>query len=317
MIPTILQTINAGHRFLVTAHSSPDGDALGATLALTLALREQGKEAVAYNADGAVLPFDFLPGAESLVTELQKTERFDATFVLDAGELRRAALPEGPDYGDLVNIDHHPHSEDFGSIYWVDTAACATGILVYRLLKDAGWTISQDVATCVYTAILSDTGSFRYSNANPEAFKVAGELVDLGVDTWDVSHNLYESNRLPRLRLLAEVLETLDVADHGRFASVTMSLQMMEQVGATPADTDGFINYPRGLRGVEVAVFFRQVDEEAYKVGFRSQGNYDVGQVARDLGGGGHRNAAGAIVEGTIDTVRTQVYALLGRLLAD
>ena len=315
MIAKIKTIIESGQRFLVASHRSPDGDALASTLALTLALRAAGKEAVAYNADGAVLPFDTLPGADTLVTQLAPTEVFDATFVLDAGELRRAGLPQGPDYGALVNIDHHPHSEDFGAVYWVDTAACATGMMIYRLLQGAGFPTDLPIATCLYASILADTGSFRYSNANTEAFRVAAELVALGVNTWEVSHALYESNRLPRLRLLGRVLDTLEVAPHGRWATVTATLAMMEAAGAVAEDTDGFINYPRGLRGVEVAVFFRQIDADNWKIGFRSQGTYDVGALSRTLGGGGHRNAAGGHLEGELASIRQRVALELDRML--
>lgn len=315
MISKIREIIDRGQRFLVTAHRSPDGDALGATLGLTCALNEMGKSATAYNRDGVMLPFDFLPGATELVDQLPQTACYDATFVLDAGELRRAALPEGPAYGALINIDHHPHSEDFGDIYYLDTEACATGVMIYRLLQAMDHPLSVDVATCLYTAIITDTGSFRYANANPEAFQVASALVEAGVNPWAASHAIYESNRLPRLRLLADVLETLDVAAHGRYAAVHSTLSMMQQTGAGPEDTDGFINYPRGLRGVEVAVYFRQISHESYKVGFRSQGKYDVGELSRQLGGGGHRNAAGVMIEGDLETVRQRVYTCLDALL--
>jgi len=316
MMQAIQRTIEQGQRFLVASHRSPDGDALASTLALTLALRQLGKEAVAFNADGAPAPFDFIPGADTLVQELPADSRFDATFVLDAGELKRAALPDSLEPGTLVNIDHHPHSENFGPLYWVDTEACAAGIMIHRLLTAMGIDFSQQVATCIYVAIIADTGSFRYSNANPEAFRVSAELVERGVDPWHVSHALYESSRLPRLRLLAEVLHTLEVAPHGRYAMVHSTRQMMEQTASAAEDTDGFINYPRGLRGVEVAVYLRQVGDDVWKVGFRSQGTYDVGSLARCLGGGGHRNAAGVMLDGTLAQVKQRVAVELERLLA-
>lgn len=311
MLKAILKTINDGQRFLVASHEGPDGDALASTLALTLALRGLGKEVVAFNRDGVPAVFDFLPGADTLVSRLDAGERFDAGFILDAGELRRAGNELRQHCTTLVNIDHHPYSEDFGSIYYVDTDACATGALVYRVLAAAGWPISREVATCVYAAIISDTGSFRYSNSNPEAFRIAGEMIGLGVSPWNVATGLYENQDPRRLQLLALALGTLTTSSCGRFASVSVTLDMYHATGTGAEHTDGFVNYPRSIRDVEVAIFFRQVDEQSFKVGFRSKGQVDVGALSRELGGGGHHNAAGALVEGSLDEVRRSVFARL------
>jgi phosphoesterase RecJ-like protein len=215
----------------------------------------------------------------------------------------------------LANIDHHPHSENFGEIYYVDDSASATGVLVYRLLQAGGWPISGDVATCIYTTILSDTGSFRYSNADAEAFRVAGEMVAKGVDPWLIAAGLYESQEVERLRLLGMALPTLDLAPCGTFAAITVTEAMLAASGARPEHTDRFVNYPRSIRGVEVAIFFRQIGPDRYKVGFRSKGTVDVGALAREFGGGGHHNAAGAIVEGPFPAVRNLVFTRLGELL--
>jgi len=313
-IESILKVVREGERFLVTAHENPDGDALASTLALTLALREAGKQVVAYNRDGVPGTFTFLPGSDSIVSELESGQQFDAVFVLDSGDLRRAGSDLHLRGKTLVNVDHHPGS-DFGDVTFLDTAACATGALVYRILKAGGIPISRDVAVCIYTAIMSDTGSFRYSNANPEAFLVAAEMVDCGVDAWSIASHLYESQPLTRLRLLGEALKTLDVSLCGRFAAVTCTLDMFTTCQAGPEHTDGFINYPRSLEGVEVAIFFRQVRDDAVKVGFRSKGLVDVGSLASALGGGGHHNAAGVLVEGDIEAVRKDVFTRVQQLM--
>jgi len=317
MTESILQLIDRSQSILVAAHESPDGDAIGSTLALANALREMGKDVVAYNRDRVPLEYMFLPGWDLVVSELNESRTFDAGFVLDAGELKRAGSEIRQCCKTLVNIDHHPYSEDFGEIYYVDTAASATAVLIYRLLKAAGHTISTDVAICVYTAILSDTGSFRYSNANPEAFHVAGEMVGLGVDPWSIASGLYESQDYERLKLLALCLPTLKISDCGLYASVAVTTDMYEKVGANAEHTDRFINYPRSIRGVEVAIFFRQLDENNFKVGFRSKGNIDVGALARAMNGGGHHNAAGATVEGSLESVQAWVYERVAELLAN
>ena len=316
MIEQLVALLEGNKRFLVASHESPDGDAIASTLALANALREQGKEVVAFNRDCVPGDYQFLPGWDQVVTTVPADCHFDVGFVLDAGELRRAGDWIRRACRTLVNIDHHPHSEDFGDLYWVDPAASATGVMVYRLLQAAGWPISLDVATCLYTTILSDTGSFRYSNADPEAFRVAGEMVALGVNPWQIASGLYESQEEVRLRLLALALPTLDVAPCGTFAAITLTSEMLAATGATPEHTDRFINYPRSVRGVEVAIFFRQLGPASFKVGFRSKGKIDVGALAREFGGGGHHNAAGATIDQELPVVRDLVFTRLGALLA-
>jgi phosphoesterase RecJ-like protein len=316
MVAAILKLIEEGRRFLVASHESPDGDALASTLALVNALREMGKEVVAYNRDVVPTAFDFLPGAQTIVQTLENEAPFDAGFILDAGELRRAGTHLRDVCRTLVNIDHHPHSERFGSIHYVDETASATGALIYRILKAAGHDISLSVATCIYTAVLSDTGSFRYSNADPEAFRIGAEMVAKGVSPWGIASGLYESQGAERLRLLARALATLTVSPCGRYASVSVTTDMYEETATGPEHTDGFVNYPRSIRGVEVALFFRQVGPATYKVGMRSKGQVDVGALSRLLGGGGHHNAAGAAVEGSLEAVRRTVFARLDQLLA-
>ena len=316
MIKEIIRIIESNRRFLVASHEGPDGDAMASTLALVNALREMGKDVVAYNRDEVPGDFVFLPGSDSVVRSLDGMEPFDVGFVLDAGELRRAGNHLRQCCRILVNIDHHPFSENFGEVYYVDEKASATGAMIYRILKEMAHPFSSEVALCIYTAILSDTGSFRYSNADPEAFNIAAEMVSYGVSPWDVASGLYESQDEKRLRLLAAVLGTLTVSPCRRYASVTATLAMMDRTETGPEYTDGFINYPRSVRGVEVALFFREVSIGNYKVGFRSKGNVDVGALARNLGGGGHHNASGAMVEGDLDVVRNSVFARLDSLLA-
>ena len=315
MIQQIVETIADKQSFLIAAHAGPDGDAAGSTLALAEILREMGKDVVAYNVDGVPEAFQFLVGAEKVVSQLPSQICFDVAFVLDSGELKRAGLPENACWKTLVNIDHHPHSS-FGDICYLDTEACATGVMIHRLLCACQHPLSQQVAEALYTAILSDTGSFRYSNSNPEAFAVAGELVSRGVDTWKIASRIYESQTPLPMTLLALVLRTLDISVCGRYASVSMSTEMLEQAGATAEDTDGFINYPRAVNGVEVAVFCRQISATQTKVGFRSRGRVNVSEISRELGGGGHHNAAGVTLDGELAQVRERVTTILADYFA-
>ncbi|MGE4344805.1 MAG: bifunctional oligoribonuclease/PAP phosphatase NrnA [Geoalkalibacter sp.] len=312
MIEQILTKIDQGGRFLVASHSGPDGDGIASTLALTNALRALGKEVVAYNQDPVPDSLQFLPGSDLISDQADPGAAFDVVFVLDAGELHRAGTHLRDAGSVLINIDHHPYFEAFGDINFVDVEACATGALIYRILKKRPGALTPEVALCIYTAILADTGSFRYSNANPEAFRIAADLVEIGrINPWDVAGGLYENQDEKRLRLLALALATLTVSSCGQFATMTLTSEMMSQTGAEAQHTDGFVNYPRCIRGVEVAILFRQTGPRSYKVGFRSKGKVNVGELAHHLGGGGHHNAAGANLEGDLDQVRATVFERL------
>lgn len=317
MLSKTVEAIKSGQTFLVLAHEGPDGDAMGSTLALVNALNEMGKEATAFNVDGVPEKFNFLPGSDRVVTQIDAGRTFDVVFVLDVGELRRAQLDVRPMCTTLINVDHHPFSEDFGDIYYLDTEASATAAILYRVIKELGHPFSVDVATCIYTAILSDTGSFRYSSANGESFAIAGEMVDVGVDPWYVAGGLYESQEVERLQLLGLALNTIQVSPCGRCAAMVVTQKMLDQVGVGPEFSDSFVNYPRSINGVEVSLFFREIDATTFKLGMRSKGTIDVGALAREFGGGGHHNAAGAELSGCIDDVMQDTLKRIDQLLLE
>lgn len=317
MLNNINEIIAANHSFLITTHESPDGDALGSSLGLANYLAELGKDVCVHICDPVPEIYSFLPMA-SVVTATLPERDFDVCFVLDVGEFRRAGSQVGAAVariGAFINLDHHKTREEFGLINLIDPAAAATGILIYRLIMAAGGEVSLATATCLYVAIITDTGSFRYSNANQEAFTVAGALIARGVNAWDITAKLYESQPRPRLELLALALDTLTFSPCGRFASLTVTLDMYAKTGTDAELTDGFINYPRSVRGVEVAIFFRQLNPGSFKVGFRSKGLVDVSRLAEGFGGGGHHNAAGCNIDGDIDEVRDKVFSHLKAVL--
>lgn len=315
-IQKIVNEIRRNDSFLVTSHESPDGDAVGSSLALASFLRGIGKDVCVHLRDPVPELYAFLPGADTVQAHIPERD-FDVAFVLDIGELRRA----GDEFcrcrriGKLVNLDHHLACEEFGAYNLIDPTAAATGVLVYRIASMYGYRIEAETALCLYVSIITDTGSFRYSNANREAFTIAGEMVERGVNAWDVAEQIYENQPQKRLELLALALATLEVIKGGVAASVTVTLDMYALTGADAELTDGFVNYPRSIRGVEVAIFFRQLEERKYKVGFRSKGKVNVAAFAAGLGGGGHHNAAGCTVEGTLDEVKASVYKIVADAL--
>ena len=303
MLIEILEEIKRNKTFLITTHENPDGDAVGSSLALANYLRNLGKDVTIHFCDSVPDVYAFLPLADR-VLEYVPERKFDVCFVLDVGEFKRAGahiMSSNSRIGKFINIDHHLNCDNFGALNLVDPQACATGALIYRIIKAAGDEIDYAVAVCIYTAVITDTGSFRYSNANPEAFAIAGEMVAKGVNAWDLAELLYESQPRQRLELLALSLATLYISPRGDFASITVTQEMYDRTGATAELTDGFVNYPRSIGGVEVAVFFREIKPFLYKVGFRSKGKVDVSALAAVFGGGGHHNAAGCTMECTLE----------------
>lgn len=314
-ITGIVAEIEKSHSFLITSHESPDPDAVGSSLALANYLASRGKDVTVYLCDPVPDNCMFLPMAEQVYNEMPERD-FDICFVLDVGEFRRAgkAITGNERVGRFINIDHHLGCENFGIYNLIDSKASATAALIYRVIKAAGDEPDYATALCIYTAILSDTGSFHYSNSDPEAFAIAGEMIAKGVNAWDVNENLYESEPLQRIALLALALSDLTVSPSGEYASVTVTLDMYRKTGASAQDTDRFINYPRSIRGVQVALFFREISEGLFKVGFRSKGKVDVSAVSASFGGGGHHNAAGCTVKGTLAEVKALVFDRLEQM---
>ncbi|MBJ6726748.1 DHH family phosphoesterase [Geomesophilobacter sediminis] len=298
--------------FLVTTHEGPDGDAVGSSLALAHYLKSLGKDASVYICDPVPDAYAWLPMADQVLGTLPDRD-YEVCFVLDVGEFKRTGkeITSSTRIGSFVNIDHHPDCPQFGALNLIDPQACATGAIIYRLIKESGATPDYATSLCIYTAIVTDTGRFSYSNANPEAFAITGELVTQGVNTWDVTEKLFESQPKARLDLLALALADLTVSPCGEYGSLSVTLDMYEKTGGTAELTDGFVNYPRSIRGVEVAIFFRELAPREFKVGFRSKGKVDVGAISAHFGGGGHHNAAGCKVNGTLDEVKDLVFAKL------
>lgn len=316
MMKGIVDEIRSKHSFLITAHENPDGDAVGSSLALANYLIGLGKDVTVYFCDRLPELYAYLPLSEMAVDTLPDRD-YDVCFVLDVGEFRRAgeAITGCSRIGTFINVDHHLSCEHFGAHNLIDSQAAATGVLVYRIIKEAGGEIGHDAAICIYTAIITDTGGFRYSNSNREAFTVAGEMIDAGVNAWYVAEHLYESQPKARLDLLALSLATLTVSEGGRCASIDVTLDMFAATGTDAEITDGFINYPRSIKGVEVALFFREIRPGYFKVGFRSKGKVNVAALAELFNGGGHHNAAGCTVAGTLEEVKRQVLHHLDQAL--
>lgn len=316
-LSAICRVLREKERFLIACHENPEGDAIGSELALALALRKMGKTATVLNADPVPANLLFLPGAGTVVFA-EDGSKYDVAVVVDCGSPERTGhvareLLKCPL---LVNIDHHRTNGDLGELSLVDPDAAATGLLIHRVLSAMKFEIGLDVATNLYVAVLTDTGSFHYGSSSPEAFEVAGEMVRRGVDPWAVAEQVYETQSARRLRLLGRVLDSLDVSSDGRVAFITTMCADLREFDCGKDALEGFINYPRSIVGVEVAVSFREEEGGVFRVSFRSKGRVDVSAVAARFGGGGHRNAAGCTVPGTLAYVRKRVLEELAAVLS-
>lgn len=309
-IADVRQALLSGRRFLLVSHQNPDGDAIGSCLALASGLSALGKHCDVLNADGVPANLAWLPLAERVHLTPDERVDYDRVVLLDCGTADRTGFGEalfGP--GRLVvNIDHHPGNSHFGAANLVDPEACATAELVYEVLQALPAPIGYGAATAIYTAILTDTGCFRFSNTNSRAFEIASRMVGKGVDAAGVSQMVFDQQPVARLRLLSRVLETLDLSPRDKAASVAATLGMLRETQAGVEDVEGFVNYPRSICGVEVGLFFREESPGRYRVALRSKGRVDVSRIARELGGGGHHNASGATVEGNLEELKRRLF---------
>ncbi|MFB3916687.1 MAG: bifunctional oligoribonuclease/PAP phosphatase NrnA [Terriglobales bacterium] len=309
MLKQVLNNIEQRRRFVLTSHARPDGDAIGSVLACSQILRKMGKqtEVILYDAVPAI--YRELPFADSVVQSPQVPNGYDAAIILECDSIQRTALQglEGPF---LINIDHHLSGRPFAHINWIDPNACATAELIFRLAREAGVTISPEIATCLYTAVVTDTGAFGYAGTNASTFALARELVLCGADPVKIAQDVYFSTPTAKMRLLGAALSRLH--REGNLTWMYVTRTDMERCGALDEDCEGLANYALGIVGVEVAVFFRELaDRRRWRVSLRSKGAVNVADVAARFGGGGHHCASGFSLPGPLSVASERVLAQL------
>jgi phosphoesterase RecJ-like protein len=310
--------LEGAERVLVLGHVGADGDVVGASLGLAAALREMGKDVTVYNERPYPEAYAFLAGAKEVVTSLPADARFDATVVVDAADPDRCGrdFPDAERRGVFVWMDHHRLDEPPGDVNYIDLTAAAVGEQVVQVLDAMGHGISGPVAHCVYVSLVSDTGGFRYGNTSARAHALAGRLVAAGVDTWDMTERLYESQAEERVRLLGFALSTLWRSPDGRVGVVSLSQRDMEQAGALEEHVHGIVNHVRGIRGVEVAVLLRELDKGT-KVIFRSKGKVPISRIAELLGGRGNPRSATVMLDESVPSAREQVVRVASEIVND
>lgn len=306
---TLGRLVSDAESILVMAHRNPDGDAVGSLLGLGRILRLHGKKPWVYCPDGIPETFSYLADLDEVQDRLPSEPAFDLTICLDTADkgLLPTDLPDESALGKVVVIDHHATHGEFGDLV-IRREASSVGEILLDLQKTLVWPLDREVAECFYTSIVADTGSFRYSNTTAKTHRAAAELIAAGARSWVVATALFESYPLSRQRLLASVLNTLEVTEQGRFAALYCTPEMLAAAGATKEDLDNVINFGRAVNTVEIAALCRLEPTGEVKVSFRSKGNFDVAALASRFGGGGHKNAAGCTLRDvTLDVARRQI----------
>ena len=296
MLDRILTEIRARHRLVVTSHARPDGDGIGSALACGEILRRMGKDSQVVMRDGIPRIYQNLPFADRAI-KADAVPPNDAVVLLECDSTKRAQL-EGLDSCYLINIDHHASGRDFAHLNWIDSGVMATAELVYHLARRACVPLNKDIATCLYTALMTDTGSFMFEGTNEHTFTVARELVLAGADPARCARSIYFGHSTAKMRLLGAALTNLH--REGPLAWIWVTQEQMQRVGATEEDCEGLVNYALSMGDVQVAIFFRELPDTRYRVSLRSKGQVNVAKVAEHFGGGGHKCASGGSLDGPL-----------------
>jgi phosphoesterase RecJ-like protein len=322
MLKQVAETLNHSRRVFVASHADPDGDAIGSLVAMGLALESTGKPVVFYNQTATPAVYRFLPAVERISANPAACRDCDVAVIIDCGDLERIgpAAARVKRLPVIVNIDHHVTNTGFGDLRLVDSDACASAEVVYRLIEAMGVAIDPPMAQALYTGILTDTGSFRFSNTNRAAFAICDHLVRIGVKPADVARHVYGHFSMGRIRLLNMALETIEISENGKVSLMSLTDDMLRQTETQSEDIDGLINYARRIKDVKMAALIHEFSNgdggngNHHHVSLRSDGSVDVAAIAATYGGGGHTTAAGFNIEAPMVEIKARIMALAERL---
>jgi bifunctional oligoribonuclease and PAP phosphatase NrnA len=317
-LESIADVLRSRQRFVVMSHVRPDGDALGCTIAMALCLKALGKDVTAWNEEGVLEKFRYLPGWEIVTTPPAEPQEFDVAIVLDTSVQDRVGkcLPAVKHAGIWINIDHHITNPGFGDLVHIDSTAPATGQILHELFRSGELPYTYEMADNIYVAISTDTGSFQYAGTSARTYEIGAELIRAGVNVADLSRKMYENYPRRRLELLRALLNTLRFSSNDRCASVSLTQAAAAELGVLPEDNEGLIDHIRAIQGVQVAVFFEELPEGKVRVSMRSKDErVDVAKICALFGGGGHKLAAGARIKGLLADVQDRVLAAIDNAL--
>jgi len=319
----IIRHLKNSGRVLVVTHTSPDGDAIGSLTAMGIALSALGKKTTLYTESPIPAVYRFLPSVDRVVRQVD-SESYDSAVVLDCSDLHRVGevvstinrIPV------VINIDHHVTNTGFGNFHLIDTSACACTEIVYRLIRQMDVSINKDIATSIYTGILTDTGSFRFSNTNKAAFAICEEMVALGVNPYKIAQHVYGTYSLGRLKLLNLALDSIEISYNGKLSIMTLTQDMFNKTHTQPEDVDGLINYAKSIEDVKIAALIQEHHNSegdsrpfnSYHVSLRSDGAVDVAEIASSFGGGGHSSAAGFNIESNLGDLKSKIFSLAEKI---
>jgi bifunctional oligoribonuclease and PAP phosphatase NrnA len=310
MLGQVVELIEKKSCFAITSHMRPDGDGIGSGLALYWMLLSLGKDVEVVLHDRVPPAYKVLPGSDDVRIQADVSKQYDAVFLMECSDVERPGLPSLKNQF-VVNIDHHSTTEAFGDVNWIDPTAGAVGEMIYNLAKALGIEVTKEIGECIYTAILTDTGSFHFSNTTERTLKIASELVRRGVEPARISQALFYSYPFSRIKLLGMVLSTIERDESGKIAWVKVDQETMYEAGASEEDSDGIVNHALSIDEVVAVAFFKELSTNVYRISLRSKGKTNVAKVAEVFGGGGHRNAAGCRISGDFEEVRQRVIESL------
>ena len=290
-------------RFVIASHIRPDGDAIGSSLAMAYALRQLGKHVRVVSHDPPPPPMEAFPGVKDIEITDRVDDPGDAVIVMEAGDLTRTGIT-GLDRGFVVNIDHHLGNTMYGAVNWFDVSAAACGEMVFDLVRELGVPLTREIALHVYIAILTDTGSFHYSNISTRTFDICRQCVEAGVEPAAVARSVFDSNNLGRLKLFGAVLSRMELDGGGRLATLMVDRRLAADCGGTYEDTEGVINLPLTVKDIRAVVLFKENGPDDWRISMRSKEDVDINAVARQFGGGGHKNASGCSATGRLDDLK-------------
>ncbi len=321
ILTEITRTIRDSSRLFLATHVNPDGDAIGSLLALNCLLLGLGKDVTAFIADPIPANFRFLPTSDLVINGLtgRQGRSFDLAIVVDSTDWERTGtdIPSIVRLEKVINIDHHVSNNSFGDINYIDPKASAVGEMLYDVIDALGTGVDSRIASCLYAAIMTDTGSFTYSNTTARAFEISEKLVRCGAQPAKIAEEINENYSVSRLDLLRLALSSLEFSGNRRIGSMTITQEMFRETGSGPDMIEGFIDYPRFVAGVKVAVLFRELTGGGYKVSFRSRDTLDVSRIAGHFGGGGHMNASGCTIPGELARIKDDVISVTQRVLEE
>jgi phosphoesterase RecJ-like protein len=310
----VADAIRARHSFILTSHARPDGDAVGSCLSLAFALDRIGKQVRVVLRDPVPEPYRVFPGVDRIVIAERMDEPADAVVFLECSDRERPGVA-GLNGRFAINVDHHLGNAMYGDVNWFDASACACGEMVADVIDALGVAWTTDIASHLYLAIATDTGSFRFGPVTARTFDACRRIVDAGVDTSALARQIFDSFSIGRVKLTGAMLAAMTLHHDNRLAVLAFDDDLLRQCGATVDDTEGLVNLPLAAREVTAVVLIKRQDATTYRLSLRSKGDVDVRAVAAQWEGGGHKNAAGCTIVGEATELKDAIVAAMARAI--